>query len=538
MSLQMALVKIASIALTGVLATLAAAAAAADEKPSAAKATEGDHKPAPITAQRHESTGSVRVGGQRIDYQAVAGTLVIDDPQDDPAATMSYVAYFKSGGNAASRPVTFFWNGGPGSSTIWLHLGAFGPRRVVVGDGTRGPAAPYPLVENEFSLLDATDLVFVDAPGTGFGRIGPETHGEDKEKEASRKKELEREFLGVDQDVRAFEQFIVRFLGEFARWNSPKYLFGESYGTTRAAALAYRLQNNAGIDVNGVILLSQVLNISILNDLAEANPGVDLPYALALPSYAATAWYHKRLPDAPDLDTLIAQAKSFALGEYASALIVGDALDPARQHAVAVRLHELTSLPVEYLEKSRLRVDGGQFEQMLLDGEQRTVGRLDSRYSGPTLDPLAKKSLYDPQSAAIAAGYVAAYNDYARGVLGFARDARFTPSAEFWKTWDWKHKAPGLDYAQPTVNVALDLAAALKVNPRLRVMLNSGLFDLATPFFAAEYELGQLGLPASLHKNIEIRTYPAGHMMYVQPESLKALHDATARFIANPTPST
>jgi carboxypeptidase C (cathepsin A) len=532
-----ALARTASIACTMVVGAAAAAAPAADEKPAAAKAAEGDHRPAPITPQRHESTGSVRVGGQRIDYQAVAGTLVVDDEHDNPAATMSYVAYLKTGANAVDRPITFLWNGGPGSSTIWLHLGAFGPRRVVVGDAMRAPAAPYPLVENEFSLIDVTDLVFIDAPGTGFGRIGSESHGEDAQKEASRQKELDREFLGVDQDLRAFEQFIVRFLGQFGRWNSPKYLFGESYGTTRAAALAYRLQGHALIDVNGVILLSQILDFSLANDLAEADPGVDLPYALALPTYSATAWYHKRLPDAPDLDTLIAQSKSFALGEYASALAAGDRLDPARQHAAAVRLHELTGLPVEYLEKSRLRFDGGQFEQMLLDGQERTVGRLDTRYTGPTLDPLAKKAGYDPQEAAIGAAYVAAYNDYARGVLGFARDARFVPFAEFWKTWEWKHKAPGLDFPQMTPNVSIDLAAALKINPRLRVLVNSGMFDLATPFFAAEYELEHLGLPAELHKNIEIRTYPAGHMMYVQPESLRALHEAVARFITGAAPS-
>src|SRR5882757_359484 len=242
---------LSATALAGVLVGLACTASAADDKPVVAKAAEGDQRPAPITAQRHESTGSVRIGGQRIEYQAVAGTLVIDDSHDEPAVTMSYVAYLKSGASPSSRPVTFLWNGGPGSSTMWLHLGAFGPRRVVVGDGARGPAAPYPLIDNEFSLLDVSDLVFIDAPGTGFGHIGPESHGDDKDKEktAARKKELEREFLGVDQDARAFEQFIVRFLDQFTRWNSPKYLFGESYGTSRAAALAYRLQSHALVDV-------------------------------------------------------------------------------------------------------------------------------------------------------------------------------------------------------------------------------------------------------------------------------------------------
>ena len=314
---------------------------------------------------------------------------------------MFYVAYFKKDVPAESRPVTFIYNGGPGSSTMWLHMGAFGPRRIVTADDQHTSPAPYELVDNAYSLLDVSDLVFIDAPGTGFGRL----FGKDKEKA----------FWGVDPDGHAFARFIARFLSTYQRWNSPKYLFGESYGTTRSAVLAGILETESHIDLNGVILLSQILNFDDSADAPQWNPGIDVPYELALPTFAATAYYHKRLPTQPAaLEPFLAEVEQFAMGDYASALAQGSQLPEATRQAIAEKLHQYTGLPVAYILKADLRVNVGQFNHNLQGSEDLTTGRLDSRFSGPTIDPLAEEAAYDPQAAAISSAYVAAFNDYTR----------------------------------------------------------------------------------------------------------------------------
>lgn len=508
----------------------------ADDKHSTEKHAGAGDADAPLDPHllplQVETTGSVVIGGKKIDYRAVAGTLIIDDKKDEPAASMSYVAYFRREAGA-QRPVTFLYNGGPGSATVWLHMGAFGPRRVVTGDGERGPSAPYQVVNNEYSLLDVSDLVFIDAPSTGFGKIIARDPDKDKDKQRVKQKELEKDFLGVDEDVRAFGIFIEKFLSKFQRWNSPKYLFGESYGTTRSAALAYSLQTTHRTDLNGVILLSQILNFDHSADAPQANPGVDLPYALVLPTFAAGAWHHKKLPGAPrDLVSLLDEVKRYALSDYLLALAKGANLGATERRAVAQKLHEYTGLSVEYLEKSNLRVNGGQFGKMLLDAEDMTVGRLDSRYAGPTLDSLDKEADYDPQASAISSAYIAAYNDYVRSTLKFGTDEIYKAS-NYDAHWNFAHKQPGFgEPSEGTPNVMLDLAAAMKMNARLKVMLNSGYYDMATPFFAADYEMDHLPIPASLRKNIETHYYEAGHMMYVNTAALKMLHEQVARFIA------
>jgi carboxypeptidase C (cathepsin A) len=478
----------------------------------------------------------VVVKGQRIAYQAIAGLLPIDDHSEEPGAVMSYVAYFrKVEPGAPPRPVIFLYNGGPGSSTMWLHLGAFGPKRIVTGNGLRAPSAPYPLVDNEYCLLDAGDLVFIDAPGTGFGRIV--AVDKDKSKEPEKRKALEKDFWSVDPDAKAFAHFITRFLTRYKRWNAPKYLFGESYGTTRSAMLVERLQSQESVDVNGVILLSQILNLGNSIDEPQFAPGDDMPYVLALPTYAATAWYHRKLPAhaerSPEaLQSLLAEVRRFALGDYLQALAAGNAIDPAVKHATAQRLAGYIGLPVAYLEKADLRVNGGMFTNTLLGDEGQSVGRLDTRYAGPSLDRLAKESDYDPQSAAISSAYVSAYNDYVRNTLKFGADLVYKPSAEVWSAWEWKHRPPGAEHPmQNTLNVMPDLAAAMSRNPKLRVSVHAGIFDLATPFFAAEYELDHLPIGASLRANIEVHRYPAGHMMYDDPASLSTLHDSVAKFV-------
>ncbi|MGB2607244.1 MAG: peptidase S10, partial [Candidatus Sulfotelmatobacter sp.] len=483
--------------------------------------------------EQQESKGSVTIGGNVINYDAYAGTLVVhpkdwdDVPQNadpDPknksaAASMFYVAYFKSDTKGAPRPVTFLFNGGPGSSTVWLHMGAFGPKRVVTADDSHTAAAPYSVVNNEYSLLDASDLVFVDAPGTGFSRLS----GKDREKA----------FYGVDQDAWAFSDFIVQFLAKYGRWNSPKYLFGESYGTTRSAVLSNVLETERDVDFNGVILLSQILNFSLDSDFPEFNPGVDLAYQLNLPTYAASAWYHHKLPEPhPDLAPLLTEVEHFAMNEYALALEAGASLPLDQRHAIAAKLHQYTGLPVAYVVKADLRINGGEFEKNLQDESNLTTGRLDTRFSGPTYDPLSKQAEYDPQSAAISSAYVSAFNDYVRKELKFGENREYKPEIEVFKWWSFTHKPPGVPFPLPgATNVMLDLATAMKYNPTLKILLNAGYFDLATPFYEGIYEMQHLPIPPELQKNIEYQFYESGHMVYAHEASLKAIHDNVASFI-------
>jgi carboxypeptidase C (cathepsin A) len=432
---------------------------------------------------------------------------------------MSYVAYFRGDKQDAHRPITFLYNGGPGSSTVWLHMGAFGPKRVVTADDSHSPAAPYRLIDNEYTLLDVSDLVFIDAPGTGFGHL----RGVDKEKA----------FYGVDEDAHAFANFIVEFLSQHGRWNSPKYLFGESYGTTRSAALANILQTEKSLDLNGIILLSQILNFDTSADQPQFNPGVDLPYALVLPTYAATAWYHHKLPNQPAaLEPLLREVETFAMTDYLQALAAGSMLSAERKTEIAAKLHAYTGLPAEYIERANLRVNGGEFEKTLM-GSDVTTGRLDTRFAGPTIDPMSKEADYDPQSAAISSAYVSAFNDYVRTTLKFGEHKTY--KAEMFdvdKVWDMLHQPPGsLTKVAGPVNVMPDLAVAMKQNPNLKVQLNGGYYDLATPYFAAVYELHQLPIQSALQANIEMHFYTSGHMVYAHEPDLKALHANVAAFI-------
>lgn len=431
---------------------------------------------------------------------------------------MFYTAYFKSGAPANGRPITFIFNGGPGSSSIWLHMGAFGPVRVLTSDHGHTPAAPYGLVNNDQSLLDVSDLVFIDAPGTGFSRIA----GEDKE----------ASFYGVDQDIHAFTQFISQFLSKYKRWNSPKYLLGESYGTMRAAGMTLALQQES-IDLNGVILLSDILNWDVMPDDPQVNPTIDQPYIVALPTYAATAWYHHKLASQPaQLEPFLAEVEQFATGEYALALMQGNTLPEDRKQAIAAKLAGYTGLPVSYLLKTNLRIEYGAFQKELLADQDMTTGTLDTRFTGITLDPLSKISSYDPQSAAIESAYVSAYNEYARGTLGYGEGKAFKPGVAIYGSWDYKHQPPGAD--KPLIalpNVLPDLATAMKQNPDMKVMVNGGYFDVSTPYFEGVYEMRHLPIPASLQGNIEYRHYQSGHMVYVNLPTLKAFRADVADFI-------
>jgi carboxypeptidase C (cathepsin A) len=541
----------AFIALLACLPVAGFAAEPADDKGADA----GPADPRHLKDEVSLSTGTLTIGGKSLGYSAEAGILVVyvKDPMDadpptandkaphssnqtptrgdqtpthddkppavEPEAGMSYYAYFLGKEPNPARPITFIYNGGPGSSTIWLHMGALGPKRVVTLEDSHTPAAPYRRVDNDASLLPESDLVFIDAPSTGFGHL----RGADKEKA----------FFGVDQDAHAFANFIEQFLSRHGRWNSPKYLFGESYGTTRSAVLANVLQEEKAIDLNGVILLSQILSFDDSADDPEFNPSVDQPYALALPTYAATAWYHKRLPNQPaTLEPFIHEVEDFAVGEYLSALAQGSALAPERRAAIVEKLHAYTGLPADYISRADLRISGGVFEQHLLD--ERTTGRIDTRFSGPTIDLLAKESDYDPQAAAITSAFVSTFNDYVRRDLKFGQGKSFKPNnyAGIGESWDYGHKPPGSrDKLSISTNVMPDLAFAMKSNPNLKVQLNSGYFDLATIYFAAEFELKHLQVPPEVAKNLEFRRYQSGHMVYLHEASRLALHDNVADFI-------
>jgi carboxypeptidase C (cathepsin A) len=522
--------------------TLVGSVCAQDDKTAAKSAT--TEKTAEAVPPADSTTqGTIDVGGQHIAYTAIAGTitvgstdgqdaqlgpdgkpqpgsqLALDEPDKakdaPPVARMFYVAYFKTGAKAEDRPITFFYNGGPGSSTVWLHMGSLGPKHVVTAGDTHLPAAPYTMVDNPNSLLDVSDLVFIDMPGTGFGRLMG--------------KDADKTFWGIDGDAGAFARFIERFITKYARWNSPKFIFGESYGTTRSAVLADLLENKYNTDLNGVILLSQIFNFTTDIDGPAGNPGVDLPYVLGLPTYAATAWYHKKLPTQPAaLEPFLSEVEQFAMGPYAHALALGTDLGADEKQQVAEKLHEYTGLPVGYLLKANLRVSGPEFEKTLQDDSDMTTGRLDTRFSGPTLDPLSENAEYDPQSSAISSAYVSLFNDYVRRDLKYGDGQTYVPEVYGEEHWDFKH-----DGNQVSVNVAPDLAEAMKTNPRLKVMVNGGYYDLATPFFAAQYEDKHLPIPQGLAKNIEYDWYESGHMVYVRDECVKQLHDRVAAFITS-----
>ena len=502
--------------------------------------------PAPVVAPDSTTEGSLTAGGATIAYKAVAGTITVGateeqdaqlgpdgkplpdtemalaaaaskDPKDSPAvARMFYVAYFKKDAKEEDRPITFLYNGGPGSSTVWLHMGSFGPKHVVTADDRHLAGAPYKLVNNAYSLLDVSDLVFIDMPGTGFGRLV----GKDKEKA----------FWGVDEDAHAYARFIARFISKYNRWNSPKYLFGESYGTTRSSVVSNILENEKNIDLNGVILLSQIFNFTSDIDAARTNPGIDLPFQLALPTFAATAYYHHKLPSQPPaLEPFLKEVEDFAMGEYAHALAQGTDLSAGEKQTVAEKLHNYTGLPVAYLLKADLRVSGGGFSKNLQDDQDLTTGRLDTRFSGPTINPLSEEAEYDPQSSAISSAYVSLFNDYVRRELKYGEGQTYLPMADFGSAqWDLKHNGNPIN-----LNVSSDIATAMKTNPRLKVMVNGGYYDLATPFYSAYYEDKHLPIPDSLAKNIEYDWYESGHMVYVRDESLQQLHDRVAAFIRN-----
>jgi carboxypeptidase C (cathepsin A) len=492
---------ILSLALTGLLA--AALPLHAADKPST---TNGNKTEAskPVPKERAVvSHGSVRIEGKEVRYTATAGTILLRDKDNQPIGTMFYVAYTKDGvRNEGQRPVTFLYNGGPGSSTIWLHMGGIGPMRVNLSNGQATAPAPYSITANHQSLLNDSDLVFIDAMGTGFSHVV----GKGKDKM----------FWGVDEDVHAFGQFIQRYLTKYNRWNSPKFLYGESYGTTRSAALVNYLQDQ-GVAMNGVVLQSSVLNYFAWM------PGSDDDYIYNLPTFAALAWYHHKVPhNGGSLADFVKQARAFADGAYASALQQGDKLPAAQADAIAQKMHALTGLPVEYIKRAKLRVGASEFRKELMLPEGQHIGRYDGRYAGADMDQIAARPGFDPSDQFVSPGFTAAFNWYLTNVLKYKTDRAYkVMSDQAIQKWDWKHAAPGSGWKLPMPYVAGDLGAALRKNPYLRVLSANGYFDLATPFHATEYDIDHIGLKPALRKHVEFTYYKSGHMIYLNPDSLK-----------------
>jgi carboxypeptidase C (cathepsin A) len=483
----------------------------------------GTSTPPPVShtapqAQKSVTHGHVTVEGQRINYNATAGTIILKNQDGKPTGSMFYVAYTKRGvKDESKRPITFFYNGGPGSSTMWLHMGAFGPQRIQTADHTHTPPAPYKLVNNKYSLLDVTDEVFIDAMSTGYSRIlGKDRGGVGKPED----------FYGVDPDVKAFARFITRYMTLNSRWNSPKYLYGESYGTLRSELLADYLERHDSVGLNGIVLQSAYMGSAI-------GWGSDAEYATILPTMTAEAWYHHKLPNQPDkLEPLLKKVEHFALTKFSLALNQGNSLDQTTFNSIAKKLHDYTGLDTDYIKKANLRVSPGEFFHELLNKQGLTLGRLDGRFVGPSMDPLSKTSEYDPQSAAISSAYVAGFNHYVHNVLKYGRNQTYRPVAySIIKKWPRKDSLGG--HHVPLVNGGIELAQVMKYDPDLKVLVSSGYYDFATPFFSMDYEINHLRIPQKLQSNIQVDYYQSGHMIYVHIPGLKKLHDNTAKFIDN-----
>jgi carboxypeptidase C (cathepsin A) len=458
-----------------------------------------------------------KIGGVEVAYTVTTGLMVLKEETPDrekeyegekAKAQFFFVAYTRDDcPDPASRPLSFSFNGGPGSSSVWLHMGLLGPRRVVMTYEGGLPQPPFELADNEFSLLDQTDLVFIDPVSTGYSRPA------DGEKA--------RQFHGYKKDIESVGDFIRLYTTRYNRWLSPKFLIGESYGTTRASGLAGYLQERHGLYLNGIVLVSTALNFGTI----DFTPGNELPYVLFLPSYTATAWYHGLLRVRRPLEKLLVEVESFALNEYAPALLKGDSLSHRERQAILTKLVRYTGLSERYLENSNLRVSDFRFFKELLRSNNRVVGRLDSRFLGLDRDPLSEGTYNDPSYTNILGPYTAGFNDYIRRELKFEKDIPYEILNG--GVWPWSYA----EHENQHVYVAETLRQAMSTNPHLKVFIANGYYDLATPYFATEYVFNHLGLDSSLRNNLTLAYYEAGHMMYIHQPALEQLKTDLAAFL-------
>ncbi|MBC8505163.1 MAG: peptidase S10 [Anaerolineales bacterium] len=476
---------------------------------------------------------AVTIAGREIRYTATTGTMILKEENDEPAnengepelekpkAAIFFTAYTLDADNAIdgaehrkTRPLTFSFNGGPGSSSVWLHMGLLGPRRVKMTDEGEMPPPPFELVDNEFSLLDLTDLVFIDPVTTGYSRAIPG--------------ESPKQYHDFQKDIQSVGDFIRLFTSRYQRWVSPKFLIGESYGTTRAAGLAGYLQERHGMYLNGIMLISSILNFQT----ARFVPGNDMPYILFLPTYTATAWYHGKLDDElqKNLRDTLDEVEAFALGEYASALMKGDALPSGEKDKIIQKLARYTGLTSEYIEQTNLRVEIMRFTKGLQRDERRTTGRLDTRFKGIDRDAAGESWEFDPSLAAITGPYTATLNDYVRSELNFESDLPYEILTSRVHPWSYDQ------HQNQYVNVAETLRKAMSINRYMKVFVANGYYDLATPYFATLYTFDHMDLDESLRDNITMDFYEAGHMMYIHLPSLEKLKSDLAEFVRSALP--
>lgn len=484
------------------LLACAATVAFAQEKPKAAADTAKDE----ISTTQH----TITVNGQPIAYTARAGTIVMRDDDGNPKASFFFTSYTRDGSDPKTRPITYTFNGGPGSSSVWLHMGAFGPRRVVYKDD-EGHAAipPYRLTDNENTLLDVTDLVFIDPVTTGFSRAIPF-------KEASK-------FHSVESDVESVGEFIRLWTTRYGRWTSPKFLAGESYGTTRAAGLSGWLQHQ-GFYLNGIVLISSILNF----ETARFDTANDHAYILFLPTYSAIAWYHKRLPadlQSRPVGDVAREAEQFALTDYTHALMQGDQLSDAERRATMQKIARYTGLPADYIDRANMRIRIDRFDKELLRNERRSVGRLDGRFIGIDKDAAGESPDFDPSYAAIFGEYTAVFNDYIRRDLKYESDSAYEILTD--KVQPWSFGSAQNRY----VDVAEILRGAMSQNPYLKVFVANGYYDLATPFAATRYTFARMQLDPEIRKNVSMDSFEAGHMMYIDRKAHAKLKQDIADFI-------
>jgi carboxypeptidase C (cathepsin A) len=467
-------------------------------------------------AEQSITQHKITIGGVTIPYAATAGTFIVRNKKELPYASIGYTSYIRSDiSDPSHRPITFAYNGGPGSCSIWLHMGALGPRRIVTNDTTYIPPPPFKITDNAYSILDKTDLVMIDPVGTGFSHAV----GEAKDKD----------FWSVDTDIESIALFIRQYITENGRWNSPKYILGESYGTTRSAGVVDYLQSREYMSFNGVILVSMATDLELLFDDI---PGYHWPSLFELPTYTAVAWYHKILPDPPvELTPLLNEVRTFAFQEYSIAITKGNSLPESERKTIIEKLHRYTGLSVEYLERADMLVTEPQFANELMRDRRKTIGSLDARFLGVNFDPLGKIIEYDPMDAAITPAFAAAFLDYLHRDLNFGQGKTYVLDADVWKIWDYRHKIADAWIAQPMVNTGLDLAHAMGFNPSLKVMVLQGIYDLGSPSLATEYMVSHLNLPNNLRSHIQIQYYDAGHMMYIHEPSLKKFKNDIATFI-------
>jgi carboxypeptidase C (cathepsin A) len=469
-----------------------------------------------VAVSQHQQS----IGGQTIHYTATVGNLLIRKEDHDqferPYHSVFYVAYTMDGADAKTRPVTFLYNGGPGSATIWMEMGSVGPVRVLTNSPEPTHNAPFQVVPNEYSLLDKTDLVFIDAPGTGYSRpVGKGTV---------------KDVAGVDEDLTAFTKFIIRYIDKNQRWNSPKFLFGESYGTTRSAGLSATLSEE-GVQLNGIVLLSSILNYN------ARSAGLDNNYLTDFPSFAAIAWYHDKVPSKPaNVLDFIEKARQFAHGPYAEALYAGNALSAADTDKIANEMSALIGLSPTFIKEANLRISPTRFRKELLRDKNIILGRYDARFEGPDAEAAGDNPGYDPSDTGISGAYIGAFHDYLEGELKFKSNETYNNSGPgLNQNWDWKHRAAGgpgggFGRQQTMPYVAGDLGDTIRKNPHLKVFAANGIYDLATPFTATEWELAHMGTESKMRGNVTWGYYPAGHMVYLNVDALKEFRKDLNKF--------